>query len=118
MLFSATYHVCDQHSSSYCIAKYEVRILQLLEYFVIIEIYKIYIIILNFQVLQYCDFFSGILAFWVTFVAMANLPVQYVSLFHMTGVIIITFGVESDKNGLASTLMPIIIGLAIPVKNF
>ncbi|XP_058788865.1 post-GPI attachment to proteins factor 6-like isoform X3 [Phymastichus coffea] len=92
MLFSAFYHACDQQSISFCVAKY--------------------------NVLQYCDFFSGILAFWVTFVTMAGLPVQYISTFHMMGVIIITFGVESDKNGLASSLIPIVIGVAIPLCSY
>ena len=66
--------------------------------------------------LQYCDFFFGILAFWVTLVAMAGIPVQYESFFHMLGVVIITCGVQIDKTGLSSTLIPMMIGGSLPVN--
>ncbi|OXU28873.1 hypothetical protein TSAR_000403 [Trichomalopsis sarcophagae] len=92
MLFSSLYHACDQQFTTYCVAK--------------------------FEVLQYCDFFSGILAFWVTFIAMAELPIQYESFCHMLGAIIITFGVESDKTGLISILIPIIIGMLISISSY
>ncbi|XP_043279412.1 transmembrane protein 8B-like isoform X2 [Venturia canescens] len=92
MLFSSLYHACDQQFMTYCIAKYEV--------------------------LQYCDFFSSILAFWVTLVAMAKLPIQLVSVCHMFGVLIIAFGVESDRTGLSSILVPLAIGIMIPISAF
>ncbi|XP_015609576.1 post-GPI attachment to proteins factor 6 isoform X3 [Cephus cinctus] len=92
MLFSSLYHACDQQFMTYCVAKYEV--------------------------LQYSDFFSGILAVWVTLVAMAGLPTQYISLCHMFGVLIIAFGVESDRTGLPSILVPLAMGTIIPMAAY
>ncbi|XP_076641591.1 post-GPI attachment to proteins factor 6 [Halictus rubicundus] len=92
MLFSSLYHACDQHVMTYCIAKYEV--------------------------LQYSDFFSSILAFWVTLVAMAEIPTHFVSLCHMFGVLIIAFGVESNKTSLTSILVPLGMGIMIPMGAY
>ncbi|XP_015126938.1 post-GPI attachment to proteins factor 6 [Diachasma alloeum] len=89
MLFSSLYHACDQKFMTYCIAKY--------------------------QVLQFSDFFSSILAFWVTLIAMAQLPVQFISVCHMCGVLIISFGVEADRTSLTSILVPLTIGAMIPI---
>ncbi|XP_071863584.1 post-GPI attachment to proteins factor 6 [Bombus fervidus] len=92
MLFSSLYHACDQHVMTYCVAKYEV--------------------------LQYSDFFSSILAFWVTLVAMAEIPIRFVSLCHMFGVLIIAFGVESNKTSLTSILVPFGMGIMIPMGTY
>ncbi|XP_076760727.1 post-GPI attachment to proteins factor 6 [Xylocopa sonorina] len=92
MLFSSLYHACDQHVMTYCVAKYEV--------------------------LQYSDFFSSILAFWVTLVAMAEIPIRFVSLCHMFGVLIIAFGVESNKTSLTSILVPLGMGIMIPMGTY
>lgn len=89
MLFSSLYHACDQKYMTYCIA--------------------------NYQVLQFSDFFSSILAFWVTLIAMAQLPVQFISVCHMFGVLIISFGVEADRTSLTSILVPLTIGAMIPI---
>ncbi|KAK2589019.1 hypothetical protein KPH14_001862 [Odynerus spinipes] len=92
MLSSALYHACDQRVTNYCITK--------------------------FEVLQYCDFFSSILAFWVTLVAMAELPIRFVPLCHMSGVLIIAFGVQVDRRSLFSILMPLTIGIMIPIGRY
>ncbi|KAK0095175.1 hypothetical protein PV326_009042 [Microctonus aethiopoides] len=92
MLFSSFYHACDQNSVNYCIAKYEV--------------------------LQYSDFFSSILAFWVTLIAMAQLHLHLVSFFHMVGVLIIAIGVESNRTGLPSILIPLAVGVTILIGNY
>ncbi|KAH0546206.1 post-GPI attachment to proteins factor 6-like [Cotesia glomerata] len=91
MLFSSLYHACDQKFMTYCIA--------------------------NYEVLQYCDFFSSILAFWVTLVAIARLPLYLVPVCHMFGVFIIAFCVESNKTGLTSILVPLAIGIVIPIGS-
>lgn len=67
--------------------------------------------------MQYSDFFSSILAFWVTLVAMAEIPIRYVSLCHMFGVLIIAFGVESNKTSLSSVLIPLGMGILFPVSK-
>jgi len=67
------------------------------------------------QILQYMDFFSSILAFWMTLIAMAELPNTIVSLCHMTGVFIITFGVQINRMCLINILIPLSLGIIIPV---
>jgi len=89
MLFSSFYHACDQSGGQFCITKYEI--------------------------LQYSDFFSSILAFWVTLVAMAELPIAFIPLCHMTGVFVITFGMQIDKMCLISISIPLILGVIIPI---
>ncbi|KAL0107615.1 hypothetical protein PUN28_014724 [Cardiocondyla obscurior] len=90
MLFSSFYHACDQSGGQFCITKYEV--------------------------LQYSDFFSSILSFWVTLIAMAQLPIAFVPLCHMMGVFVITFGVQIDKMCLISILIPLSLAVVIPVS--
>ncbi|XP_025266403.1 post-GPI attachment to proteins factor 6 isoform X1 [Camponotus floridanus] len=89
MLFSSLYHACDQNGGQFCIVKYEV--------------------------LQYNDFFSSILAFWVTLVAMAKLPIDCIPLCHMIGVFIITFSIQIDKMSLINILVPLSMGIIIPI---
>lgn len=95
MLISALYHACDDQNGRhgrFCIAKYEV--------------------------LQYNDFFSSILAFWVTLVAMAELPIDFVPLCHMTGVFVITFAMQVDRMCLMSILIPLSMGIMIPIFTY
>lgn len=89
MLFSSLYHACDQSGGQFCITKYEL--------------------------LQYIDFFSSILAFWVTLVAMAELPIAFVPLCHMMGVFVITFGMQIDRMCLISISVPLSLGIIIPI---
>ncbi len=37
------------------------------------------------EVLQFCDFFSAIMSFWVTIISMAKLPDKLVNFLHMLG---------------------------------
>lgn len=98
------------------------RLYKIKLYFHKIIFSKIYItykrFLLNlFQVLQYSDFFSSILAFWVTLIAMAELPIHFISVCHMFGVFIIAFGVQSNKTSLISILIPLGMGIMIPVNK-
>ncbi|XP_076346292.1 post-GPI attachment to proteins factor 6-like isoform X3 [Tachypleus tridentatus] len=87
MFFSTFYHACDAEMYSFCI--------------------------MRLSVLQFCDFYSAILAFWVTLIVMANLPVTLQSLTHMAGAVGITLGVEYDRTGLWVFLVPSGVGLII-----
>lgn len=48
---------------------------------------------------------------------MAEIPTRFVSLCHMFGVLIIAFGVESNKTSLTSILVPLGMGIMIPVSS-
>lgn len=89
MFFSTFYHACDVGDSNYsmCIAR--------------------------MGVLQYCDFFCGLLSFWVTLVAMASLDTRIVSLLHMFGAVMIAFGTEMDKQALLVFLIPVLVGICV-----
>ena len=56
------YHACDQEAYSICIVR--------------------------LSALQFCDFYSAVLAFWVTLIAMAHLPPAVISLLHMAGAVV------------------------------
>lgn len=91
MFFSTFYHACDVSDANYSLC------------------------IVRLGVLQYCDFFCGLLSFWVTLVAMAALNNKMISILHMFGAILIAFGTELNKQALLVFLIPVVIGVCIVV---
>ncbi|KFB45996.1 AGAP002672-PA-like protein [Anopheles sinensis] len=89
MFFSAFYHACDsgEEEFSFCLVK--------------------------IGVLQFCDFYCGLLAIWVTLIAMANVRHQFVSLLHMLGAILLAFGTELNKQSLWVFLAPALTGICL-----
>ncbi|XP_064556877.1 uncharacterized protein LOC135441260 isoform X2 [Drosophila montana] len=89
MFFSIFYHACDsgEDEYSFCLVK--------------------------ISVLQFCDFYCGLLAIWVTLIAMANIPPQYVSLLNMFGAILLAFGTELNKQSLWVFLAPALTGISL-----
>lgn len=89
MFFSTFYHACDsgEEEFSFCLVK--------------------------IGVLQFCDFYCGLLAIWVTLIAMSNVRHQFVSLLHMLGAILLAFGTELNKQSLWVFLAPALTGLCI-----
>lgn len=89
MFFSIFYHACDsgEDEYSFCLVK--------------------------IGVLQFCDFYCGLLAIWVTLVAMSHIRPQFVSLLHMFGAILLAFGTELNKQSLWVFLAPALTGICI-----
>ncbi|XP_034112878.1 uncharacterized protein LOC117573659 [Drosophila albomicans] len=89
MFFSIFYHACDsgEDEYSFCLVK--------------------------IGVLQFCDFYCGLLAIWVTLIAMAHLPQHFVSLLHMFGAILLAFGTELNKQSLWVFLAPALTGICL-----
>ncbi|XP_037943185.1 uncharacterized protein LOC119676034 [Teleopsis dalmanni] len=89
MFFSIFYHACDsgEDEYSFCLVK--------------------------IGVLQFCDFYCGLLAIWVTLVAMSHVRPQFVSLLHMFGAILLAFGTELNKQSLWVFLAPALTGICI-----
>ncbi|ALC46842.1 CG13654 [Drosophila busckii] len=89
MFFSIFYHACDsgEEEYSFCLVK--------------------------IGVLQFCDFYCGLLAIWVTLIAMANVPEKLVSLLHMLGAILLAFGTELNKQSLWVFLLPALTGICL-----
>ncbi len=50
MIFSTLYHACDQDVFSFCLMKY--------------------------SVLQFCDYYTATMSYWVTVLAMGGMPDQ------------------------------------------
>lgn len=69
------------------------------------------------QVLQFCDFFCSILAFWVTLIAISGISPKFSSTLHMVGVVIIAVGVEYNRTGLLVFIIPVGLGVVIPVSQ-
>jgi transmembrane protein 8A/B len=89
MFFSTFYHACDVADANYSMC------------------------IVRLGVLQYSDFFCGLLSFWVTLVAMAALEPKTVSLLHMIGAVLIAFGTELNKQALLVFLIPVATGVCV-----
>ncbi|RWS13612.1 transmembrane protein 8B-like protein [Dinothrombium tinctorium] len=92
MIFSSFYHACDTENIAICIFKYDV--------------------------LQFCDFYSAILSFWVTIVAMACLPLSVSSMAHMAGALGIALAVQAEKTGLWTFVVPVATGIAIMLLSW
>lgn len=69
-------------------------------------------------VLQFADFFSAILSIWVTLIAIANLWTIWPSIFHMTGAIIIAFGVTLNRYSLWVFAIPAVIGIIVIIVSW
>ncbi|XP_054086827.1 uncharacterized protein LOC105219972 isoform X3 [Zeugodacus cucurbitae] len=89
MFFSTFYHACDsgEDEYSFCLVK--------------------------IGVLQFCDFYCGLLAIWVTLIAMSHIRPQFVSILHMFGAVLIAFGTELNKQSLWVFLAPALIGTCL-----
>uniref|UniRef100_A0A1B0GJC8 EGF-like domain-containing protein n=2 Tax=Lutzomyia longipalpis TaxID=7200 RepID=A0A1B0GJC8_LUTLO len=89
MFFSTFYHACDsgEDEYSFCLVK--------------------------IGVLQFCDFYCGLLAIWVTLIAMAHVRQAFVSLLHMLGAILLAFGTELNKQSLWVFLAPALTGICL-----
>lgn len=90
MFFSGFYHACDMHPWS---------------------IYTL--CIMPYHVLSYCDFLLSIISFWVTLLAMAELPPVVVSVLHMVGVVAFAMGVEWAQHSMFLYIAPITIAVSL-----
>lgn len=104
MTFSVFYHTCDQESFSgslpeglqaTCLALY-----------------------VNNEVLQFCDFFSAILSFWVTVVSLAKLPPEVMNACNLGGALLVAFLVSYNRTGPLVLVIPVPLGLAILVISY
>ena len=89
-LFFQLYHACDQDVFSFCLMKY--------------------------TVLQFCDFYTATMAYWVTVLAMGGLPEQAKSLLHMVGAIGVAMAIEYDRTGVFTFLVPAVVGIFVLVS--
>lgn len=89
MFFSTFYHACDSEDDAYTFCLFRLG------------------------VLQFCDFYCGLMSIWVTLIAMAHFNNRYVSISHICGAILLAFGTIFNKQALWVFLMPAISGLVL-----
>ena len=99
MLFSIFYHACDQESLS--------GSLPALLQWTCLSLY------VNNEVLQFCDFFSAILSFWVTVVALSSFPPEVTNACNLFGALLTAFLVQYNRTGNLVLLIPVPLGLLI-----
>ena len=86
------FHACDQEVFSFCLMKY--------------------------SVLQFCDYFSAVLTFWVTVLAMGSLPEQIKSLLQIVGAVGVALAVEYDRNGALTFIVPALMGILVLIGSW
>lgn len=84
---SQFYHACDVDMFGFCLLRYEV--------------------------LQFCDFFSAVLSFWVTLVAMAHVPQSLASIAHVLGALGVALGVQCQRTSLWVFVAPAVLGTVL-----
>lgn len=62
---------------------------------------------MRLSVMQFCDFYAGIFAFWVTLVAMADMAPVWSQLVNVAGAMSVALGVEYDRTGLWVFVVPV-----------
>lgn len=87
MIFSTLYHACDASVQEYCIVKGEI--------------------------LQFGDFYCGLMSFWVTLLAMSVISDTVRSSFLIIGAILIALLTTWDMHQFVSFILPVAIGIAI-----
>lgn len=70
------------------------------------------------SVMQFCDFYASIMAFWVTVIALSDLPEYLRSLAHMVGALGIAFGVEYNRTGLWVFIAPFAASIVIMTSSW
>ncbi|KAM5152399.1 post-GPI attachment to proteins factor 6 [Mantella aurantiaca] len=88
MFFSTFYHACDQPGVTV-------------------------MCIMDYDTLQFCDFFGSVVAIWVTILCMSRLkkPVKYV--LFMLGSLVIAMSMQLDRRGIWNMLGPCLFALII-----
>ena len=109
MIFSIFYHACDQESFSGSLPR-DMQTMCLNFY-------------VNNEVLQFCDFFSAILSFWVTVVSLSSLPAEITNGCNLFGALLVAFLVQYNRTGRLVLLIPVPLGLfiltlSLAVKSF
>ncbi|XP_029428039.1 transmembrane protein 8B [Rhinatrema bivittatum] len=88
MFFSTFYHACDQPGIVvFCIMEYDV--------------------------LQFCDFLGSLMSVWVTVIAMARLQPIFKQVLYLLGAMLLSMALQLDRHGLWNLLGPSLFALGI-----
>ncbi|XP_077130394.1 post-GPI attachment to proteins factor 6 [Ranitomeya variabilis] len=90
MFFSTFYHACDQPGVTV-------------------------MCIMDYDTLQFCDFFGSVVAIWVTILCMARLKKIYKYVLFMLGTLVIAMSMQLDRRGIWNMLGPCLFALILLV---
>ena len=69
--------------------------------------------IFNYEVLQFCDFYSAILTLWATAILMSDIPYEWRSVLHLTGSLFFAGLLRSKTTGAISFVVPAVCSLVL-----
>lgn len=69
--------------------------------------------VMDYSVLQYCDFFGSVLAVWVTSMAMAEIPLKLRGFLHLAGFLGVLIGTQVTLTSLWTFVVPLLIAALI-----
>ncbi|XP_072043673.1 post-GPI attachment to proteins factor 6-like isoform X2 [Amphiura filiformis] len=90
LIFSTFYHACD--SSKFCI--------------------------MDYNTLQFCDFFASFMAIFVTLIVMAKLPSSLKQTLHMLGTFGLALGTTYNRFSLWAAVVPIGFGVIVVLSSW
>ncbi|OCT64487.1 post-GPI attachment to proteins factor 6 [Xenopus laevis] len=90
MFFSTFYHACDQPG-------------------------EVVMCIMDYDTLQYCDFFGSVVSIWVTILCMARLKKTLKYVLFMLGTLLIALSMQLDRRGIWNMMGPCLFALVILV---
>ena len=73
---------------------------------------------MKYSVLQFCDYYTITLTYWVTILAMGALPEQARSLLQIVGAVGVALAVEYDRHGAFTFLVPAALGICILIGSW
>uniref|UniRef100_A0A8B9ISP5 EGF-like domain-containing protein n=1 Tax=Amazona collaria TaxID=241587 RepID=A0A8B9ISP5_9PSIT len=88
MFFSTFYHACDQPGI-------------------------VVFCIMDYDVLQFCDFLGSLMSVWVTVIAMARLQPVVKQVLYLLGAMLLSMALQMDRHGLWNLLGPSLFALGI-----
>ncbi|XP_060234627.1 transmembrane protein 8B isoform X6 [Meriones unguiculatus] len=88
MFFSTFYHACDQPGI-------------------------VVFCIMDYDVLQFCDFLGSLMSVWVTVIAMARLQPVIKQVLYLLGAMLLSMALQLDRHGLWNLLGPSLFALGI-----
>ncbi|XP_055488086.1 transmembrane protein 8B [Leucoraja erinacea] len=88
MFFSTFYHACDQPGI-------------------------VVFCIMDYDVLQFCDFLGSLMSVWVTVIAMARLQPVLKQILYLLGAMLLSMALQLDRHGLWNLLGPSLFALGV-----
>ena len=67
----------------------------------------------NYQTLQFLDFYCAIMTLWVTAIILANVPIKWISSYHLGGSAFFVFLLRNNVVGFLTFVVPAFCSMAL-----